>query len=315
MSDKYSTDKHEWGTDAGTKLAKDMTPGENKKMKRFKEFAQSADKVPQNYRDPETGKTKVRMVPKDKEIIKKEEVELDEVTSPEIKAAYADVMKTKPRSPERKAAIQKYQKLRLQAIDDKKTRKEEVEQVDELKKSTLGSYIKKASDDRAVASRFSGENNPGHKDARKIAAKRKKGIAMAADKLAREEVEQTDESKKMKRPSKTAIAKVMGPTKNIQQAYDAVMKKYKVDKETARTWVLDVYTDAIKGFSEEVELDEKSVSQAQQKFFGMVRAKQKGEMDNASPAVAKAAKSMSKKDVKDFAATKHKGLPKKKDED
>jgi len=38
-------------------------------------------------------------------------------------------------------------------------------------------------------------------------------------------------------------------------------------------------------------------------------------MDNASPAVAKAAKSMSKKDVKDFAATKHKGLPKKKDED
>ena len=54
---------------------------------------------------------------------------------------------------------------------------------------------------------------------------------------------------------------------------------------------------------------EKSVSKAQQKFFGMVRAKQKGEMDDASPEVKKAADSMSKKDVEDFAKTKHKGLP------
>lgn len=61
-------------------------------------------------------------------------------------------------------------------------------------------------------------------------------------------------------------------------------------------------------------LEEKAVSKAQQKFFGMVRAKQKGEMDDASPEVAKAAKSMSKKDVKDFAKTKHKGLPDKVDE-
>jgi hypothetical protein len=61
-------------------------------------------------------------------------------------------------------------------------------------------------------------------------------------------------------------------------------------------------------------IKEKSVSKAQQKFFGMVRAKQKGEMDNASPEVSKAAKSMTKKDVKDFASTKHKGLPVKKEE-
>jgi len=58
---------------------------------------------------------------------------------------------------------------------------------------------------------------------------------------------------------------------------------------------------------------EKAVSKAQQKFFGMVRAKQKGEMPNASPEIKKAAASMSKKDVKDFAATKHKGLPAKKE--
>ena len=69
---KYNPQKQEWGTDAATARAKEVTPGEKRKMKTFKEFDRSADKVPQNYRDPETGRTKVRMVPKDKEIIKKE---------------------------------------------------------------------------------------------------------------------------------------------------------------------------------------------------------------------------------------------------
>jgi len=45
----------------------------------------------------------------------------------------------------------------------------------------------------------------------------------------------------------------------------------------------------------------------------MVRAVQKGEMENPSPEVAKAASSMSKPDVKKFAKTKHKGLPMKKE--
>jgi hypothetical protein len=55
-----------------------------------------------------------------------------------------------------------------------------------------------------------------------------------------------------------------------------------------------------------------AVSKAQQKFFGIVRAIQKGEMAPTSPETAKAAAEMKKKDVKDFASTKHKGLPKKK---
>ena len=63
-------------------------------------------------------------------------------------------------------------------------------------------------------------------------------------------------------------------------------------------------------FKEE-ELDEKAVSKKQQKFMGMVHAAQKGERP-ASGAVAKAAKSMGKKDAEDFAATSHKGLPEKK---
>ena len=56
---------------------------------------------------------------------------------------------------------------------------------------------------------------------------------------------------------------------------------------------------------------EKAVSKAQQKFMGMVHAAQKGEKA-ASPEVAKVAKDMGKKDAKDFASTKHKGLPEKK---
>ena len=52
-------------------------------------------------------------------------------------------------------------------------------------------------------------------------------------------------------------------------------------------------------------------SKAQQKFMGMVHAAQQGEKA-ASPEVAKAAKSMSKKSAKEFASTSHKGLLEKK---
>ena len=55
---------------------------------------------------------------------------------------------------------------------------------------------------------------------------------------------------------------------------------------------------------------EKAVSQAQQKFMGMVYAAKKGEKP-ASAEVAKAAAGMSKKEAKKFAKTKHKGLPEK----
>jgi hypothetical protein len=54
-----------------------------------------------------------------------------------------------------------------------------------------------------------------------------------------------------------------------------------------------------------------AVSKAQQRFMGMVHAAQKGDMENPSPEVEKAADSMSDKDAKDFASTSHKGLPNK----
>ena len=53
-----------------------------------------------------------------------------------------------------------------------------------------------------------------------------------------------------------------------------------------------------------------AVSKAQQRFMGMVHAADKGETP-ASPEVAKVSKDMDDKSAKDFASTKHDGLPEK----
>lgn len=56
-----------------------------------------------------------------------------------------------------------------------------------------------------------------------------------------------------------------------------------------------------------------SLSKSQQQFMGMVYSLQNGELspDEVSQDVRDAAANMKKKDVKDFASTKHKNLPKK----
>ena len=58
---------------------------------------------------------------------------------------------------------------------------------------------------------------------------------------------------------------------------------------------------------------EKAMSKAQQRFMAMVYSRKKGKMKKgeASPEVEAAAKSMTKKEAKKFAKTKHKGLPEK----
>ena len=71
---------------------------------------------------------------------------------------------------------------------------------------------------------------------------------------------------------------------------------------------VDAVQDKLAEAFAESKIEEKAVSQAQQKFMGMVHAAQKGAKP-ASPEVAKVAKDMKKKDAKDFASTKHKGLP------
>ena len=53
-----------------------------------------------------------------------------------------------------------------------------------------------------------------------------------------------------------------------------------------------------------------AASKQQQKFFGVVKAMQAGDLPKKG-AAGKVAKDMSKKDVDKYASTKHKGLPKK----
>jgi len=77
---------------------------------------------------------------------------------------------------------------------------------------------------------------------------------------------------------------------------------------------LEIAYDKLTKDPNQLSLFEKAVSQKQQKFMGMVRAAQKGEMENPSPAVAKAAASMKPSDVKDFASTLHKDLSEKVEE-
>jgi Protein of unknwon function (DUF3008) len=61
---------------------------------------------------------------------------------------------------------------------------------------------------------------------------------------------------------------------------------------------------------EEEMVSEKAKSKAQQRFFGMVHAMQKGKkVPGASSELKGVAKDIGKKDAKDFAKTKHKGLP------
>lgn len=96
--------------------------------------------------------------------------------------------------------------------------------------------------------------------------------------------------------------------KALQQAGREGASKEKMAKIRAQHDKMDEQQGVAEG-----SLNEKAVSTAQQKFMGMVHAAQKGDKP-ASPEVAKVAKTMSKKAAKDFAATKHKGLPKHVDE-
>jgi hypothetical protein len=83
----------------------------------------------------------------------------------------------------------------------KQNMKEEAEQIDELSKKTLGSYVTKASDKAAThtgAAAHYGSGGTGNNPAKMavhqaIATKRKMGIQKAVDKLTKEEVEQIDE--------------------------------------------------------------------------------------------------------------------------
>lgn len=70
------------------------------------------------------------------------------------------------------------------------------------------------------------------------------------------------------------------------------------------------------GMSEESNLQEKAVSKQQQKIMGLALSVKRGDTPKSkvSKSVQKMAKEMSKKELEDFASTKHKGLRKTVDE-
>ena len=112
-------------------------------------------------------------------------------------------------------------------------------------------------------------------------------------------------SSEIKSTPKTKAKKAAAPKPAAPKAKAAAASKKK------RTSKLDALLSDIR--NEEVQLDEKALSRAQQRFMGMVYAAKKGEMP-ASAEVAKAASGMSEKEAKKFAKTKHKGLPEKVEE-
>ena len=111
----------------------------------------------------------------------------------------------------------------------------------------------------------------------------------------------------------------MKPFKQFREECDCKDKERKTkSKKKGQGEVMPIFSDGqgkgmtTRATNEEV-LDEKSVSKSQQRFFGMVRQAQKtGEKKTTSPEVSRVAASIKKKDAKDFASTKHKGLPEKK---
>ena len=107
----------------------------------------------------------------------------------------------------------------------------------------------------------------------------------------------------------TAAKKLHGMLADDENLPEWVQKKITLAKDYIDT-AADYMASRDAEDGEEQPVAEKAVSKKQQKFMGMVHAAQKGERP-ASKEVAKVAKSMKKSDAKDFAATKHKGLPEK----
>ena len=147
-------------------------------------------------------------------------------------------------------------------------------------------------------------------------AKRRQAEKAAAAKLRREDIEideavkgQDTELRKAAAAERKAGDKRLSPSAGKANA-DKMERDIKFyDKVTKKT------KPSVVGMThEEVEqIDEKALSKQQQKFMGMVYAVKKGDMAAPSPEVAKAAAGMTKKQAKDFAKTKHKGLPQKKE--
>ena len=127
-------------------------------------------------------------VPKPQLKLHTEEAEqIDELKKSTLGSYVTKVAKLAPdqvKPSRREGIVKASQKLRKMDREDTGM-KEEAEQIDELKKSTLASYTKKASNDATKHSYMAGKT--GDVDTAAKASKRIRGIDMATNKLAKEE--------------------------------------------------------------------------------------------------------------------------------
>ena len=114
--------------------------------------------------------------------------------------------------------------------------KEEVEELDELKKSTLGSYVKKASTNQIgnTAAVLANKNDSETDRARKRMGNRMSGIAKATDRLTKEEAD-LDEKKLTPKEIKAALGAAKAKPKDKVSVAKAPwdMKKESVQTEAA----------------------------------------------------------------------------------
>ena len=93
--------------------------------------------------------------------------------------------------------------------------------------------------------------------------------------------------------AKASVSKIRNSSRSHAHKIQAAVAMEQRAREMGKTSEAAVYRKYINSMKEKTKkMNEEAVSRAQQKFFGMVRARQKGEMQNASPEVEKAAASM-----------------------
>jgi len=148
-------------------------------------------------------------------------------------------------------------KYKLGDYDKKSNRSysEEVEQIDELSKKTLGSYVKKATSDVGLAGFVKGTTVNDHSrskdydDAAAMNKKRKVGIAKAVDKLTKESIE-LDEK----------LDPSMGAGEYVKDFKKSDAPQFKgKSPEKRRIMGVAAFLDAQRKIKEEVELDEKEL--------------------------------------------------------
>ena len=115
--------------------------------------------------------------------------------------------------------------------------------------------------------------------------------------------------------SKTKLAQTAGTVAGA--VHGAGVVAHRLGKEAGKSKTGQKIKKSVGLTKEELELHEKAESEQQQKLFGLALSVKRGQTarSEVSDAVLKIVDSMSEKKIRDFAKTKHEGIPKKVEED